>query len=258
MRHPAEDLVLLQVLGDRDLDRAVERQLAVVDLLAGRRPPGARAKSHSSTLRRNRLRVISIFLARPISWSRVSSGISPICVRYIRTGSSIRREISSRSSGVSSPSSSSTGSSTRSSGSSSMSPEATQAGLGLVLVDQLDAQLVERLEQAVDLLGATRLVGQVVVDLVEGQETPALAQVEERLEALVQLFHPEISHRDDGSGRGKSPVVVGTRVIESFDLELDCGVILRRGGRVHLRAVRPSGRRSAPAARGRSRGQGVG
>jgi hypothetical protein len=35
------------------------------------------------------LRVISIFLASEISWSRVSSGISPICVRYIRTGSSI-------------------------------------------------------------------------------------------------------------------------------------------------------------------------
>ena len=31
VRHPLEDLVLLQVLGQRDLDRAVERQLAGVD-----------------------------------------------------------------------------------------------------------------------------------------------------------------------------------------------------------------------------------
>ena len=41
--------------------------------------------------------------------------------------------------------------------------------------------------------GLARLVGQVVVDLVEGQEPPPFAQVEERLEALVQLFHPESS-----------------------------------------------------------------
>ena len=38
---------------------------------------------------RKRLRVISMVLARWISWSRVRSGISPICVRYMRTGSSI-------------------------------------------------------------------------------------------------------------------------------------------------------------------------
>ena len=38
-------------------------------------------------LRRNRLRVTSIFLARPISSSRVSSGISAICERYMRIGS---------------------------------------------------------------------------------------------------------------------------------------------------------------------------
>src|SRR4028119_1976327 len=42
------------------------------------------------TLERKILRVISIFLASPISCSRVSRGISPIWVRYMRTGSSIR------------------------------------------------------------------------------------------------------------------------------------------------------------------------
>ena len=53
------------------------------------------APSHSSTLRRKRLRVTSIFLARAISCSRFSSGMLPICVRYIRTGSSMRRVSSS-------------------------------------------------------------------------------------------------------------------------------------------------------------------
>ena len=66
-----------------------------------------------------------------------------------------------------------------------------QARLGLVLVDQLDALLVERLQEAVELLGADGLVGQEVVDLVEGQEASPLARVEERLEALVQFFHAE-------------------------------------------------------------------
>ena len=36
------------------------------------------------------LHITSIRLARKISSSHVSSGISPICVRYMRTGSSIR------------------------------------------------------------------------------------------------------------------------------------------------------------------------
>ena len=52
------------------------------------------AKSLVRTLRRNCFRVSSMRLARKISWSRVRSGISPICVRYIRTGSSIRRCVS--------------------------------------------------------------------------------------------------------------------------------------------------------------------
>src|SRR4029079_3144939 len=38
-----------------------------------------------------------------------------------------------------------------------------------------------------------RLVGQEVIDLVEGKEPPPLAQVKQRLDALIQLFHPESS-----------------------------------------------------------------
>ncbi len=45
------------------------------------------AKSDSTTCRRIRLRVISICLARKISRSRLSNGIFPIWLRYIRIGS---------------------------------------------------------------------------------------------------------------------------------------------------------------------------
>ena len=38
------------------------------------------------------MRVVSIFLARRISSSRVSRGMVPICVRYMRIGSSMRFE----------------------------------------------------------------------------------------------------------------------------------------------------------------------
>ena len=48
-----------------------------------------RMKSVASIEFRKRVRVFSIFLAAEISSSRVKSGISPICIRYIRTGSSI-------------------------------------------------------------------------------------------------------------------------------------------------------------------------
>ncbi len=48
------------------------------------------------------MRVVSIFLASRISSSRVSSGIEPICERYIRTGSSMRRLLVSARASVSS------------------------------------------------------------------------------------------------------------------------------------------------------------
>ena len=47
----------------------------------------SKAKNDRSKLRRNRLRVSSIFLARRISSSRVSSGMFAICDRYMRIGS---------------------------------------------------------------------------------------------------------------------------------------------------------------------------
>jgi hypothetical protein len=51
--------------------------------------PERTPKPDESRRRRNAARVSSIVRARLISWSRVRSGISPIWVRYMRTGSSI-------------------------------------------------------------------------------------------------------------------------------------------------------------------------
>ena len=202
VRHPAEDLVLLQVLGHRDLDRPVERQLAVVDLLEHVDDQGQRevALEHLAAeplagdldllgqadllvagQERDLAHLGQVHPDRVVDPPRdlvevLGGQLAVVLVdRLVDQLVGLVVEVA----------------------------RGEQARLGLVLVDQLDAHLVERLEQAVDLLGATRLVGQVVVDLVEGQEAAALAQVEERLEALVQLFHPETSlARNDGSGRG--------------------------------------------------------
>ena len=58
--------------------------------------------SHSRQRRRKMMRVVSIFFARRISSGRVSSGIEPICERYIRMGSSTRLETASSAGGSSS------------------------------------------------------------------------------------------------------------------------------------------------------------
>ena len=47
-------------------------------------------KSLASMLCRKRVRVFSMHLAALISCAAISSGISPICIRYIRTGSSMQ------------------------------------------------------------------------------------------------------------------------------------------------------------------------
>src|SRR5262245_56483268 len=76
-----------------------------------------RPKPELSTSLRNCLRVSSILRASEISSSRVSSGISPICVRYMRTGSSIFSVMST----IGAASSASVGSCTSISGDSSIS-----------------------------------------------------------------------------------------------------------------------------------------
>src|SRR4029077_17225372 len=59
------------------------------------------------------------------------------------------------------------------------------AVLSLRLLDQFDALLLQSLEQLVELIGVGGVVGQVLVDLREGQVALALAGLDERLEAVV-------------------------------------------------------------------------
>ena len=192
MRHPAENLLLLQVLGHRHLDGPVERQLALVDLLqdiddqgqgevafedlaaeplAGDLDLLGQADLLVAGQERDLAHLGQVHPDRVVDPPRdlieVFDGQFAVVVVDRLIDEFIGLVI-----GVT---------------------RGEEARLGLVLVDQLDAQLVERLEQAVDLLGTTRLIGQVVVHLIEGQESTTLAQVEERLEALVQLVHPESS-----------------------------------------------------------------
>ena len=140
-----------------------------------------RAPSHSRTLRRKRLRVTSIFLARAISSLRVSSGMLPICVRYMRTGSSMRR-----------PSSSSMKERSRSAPASASAAAAGGRAFAVgdvFLVDQLDALLFEHEDELIELFGVDGVVRQVIVDLGEGQVALFLALVEQGLQALVDLLH---------------------------------------------------------------------
>ena len=133
----------------------------------------------------------------------------------------MRREISSRSSGVSSASSSSSGLLGQVVvGLVIEIARGEQAALRLVLVDQLDAHLVESLEQAVDALGARRLVGQIVVDLVERQESTTFAQIEKRLEALIQLVHPKSSHTHETTDRDAFRSCVSGRWLRVVDIPI--------------------------------------
>jgi hypothetical protein len=190
VRHPAEDLVLLQVLGHRDLHRAVEGQLAAVDLLedvddqaqrvvalqdlapeplAGDLDLLGQADLLVAGQQRDLAHLRQVHADRvvdaPGDLVEVLGGEFAVVLVVAR----LVDEVLGLVVGV--------------------GARGQQARLGLLLVDQLDAHLVEGFEQAVDLLRAAGLVGQIVIDLVECQETTPLAQVEERLEALVQLFH---------------------------------------------------------------------
>ena len=86
---PLHDPLLLGRVGDRDFDRAVEPQLAVADALQGLDRAlqdvvggqHAVADSGSGSARSA--------WPRRFPAARLSSGIWPICIRYMRTGSSV-------------------------------------------------------------------------------------------------------------------------------------------------------------------------
>ncbi len=201
MRHPPEDLVLLEVLGHRHLDGAVERKLALVDLLEDVDDQGQgevalehlaaeplagdldllgqvdllvagqeRDLAHLGQIHPDRVvdapRDLVEILGRQLGFLVLQRLLDQIIVGLVI-------EVA----------------------------RGEEATLRLVLVDQLDAHLVESLEQAVDAFGARRLVRQIVVHLVEGQESATFAQFEERLEALIQLVHPKSSHSHETTDR---------------------------------------------------------
>ena len=193
VRHPPQDLVLFQVLGDRHLDGAVEGELAVVDLLediddqgqgevalehlaaeplAGDLDPLGQVDfllagqegdlAHLGQIHADRVvdpprDLVEVF-GRELGFLVLQRLLGEVVVGLVI-------EVA----------------------------RGEQAAFRLVLVDQLDAHFVERFEQAVDALGARRLVGQIVVDLVERQKAATFAQIEKRFEALVQLVHPKSS-----------------------------------------------------------------
>ena len=61
------------------------------------------------------------------------------------------------------------------------------AFLGFRFLDQLDAMLLQMLEELVEPLGIGGIVGQHFVDLNEGQESLPFTGIDQRLEAFVQL-----------------------------------------------------------------------
>ncbi len=190
VRHPPQDLVLFQVLGDRHLHGAVEGELALVDLLEDIDDQGQRevALQHLATeplagdldplgqvdflvagQERNLAHLGQIHADRVVDAPRdlveiLGGELGFLVLERLLDEVVIGFVI--------------------------QIARGEQAVLRLVLVDQLDAHLVERLEQTVDALRARRLVGQIVVDLVERQKATTFAQVEKRFEALVQLVHP--------------------------------------------------------------------
>src|SRR5208282_1585670 len=209
MRHPPQDLVLLEVFGNRDLDGPIEGEITLVDLLehvdnqgqgevalehlaaellAGALDllgevdllfPGEQGNlAHLGQVHANRIvdpsRDVFEILGRELGFLVLEGLLGQIVVGLVIQ---ITR--------------------------------GQQAGFRLVLVDQLNAHLIERLEQAVDALGARRLVGQKVVDLVEGEKPPPFAQLEQRLDALVQLVHPESSLTHGTTGQDASYFVSG-------------------------------------------------
>ena len=92
----AEDLVLLQLVGHRDLHGAVEGQFALVDP-----PQDLDGRLHHVVARQHLAAELAAgHLDLPgqghFFAAATSSGISPICVRYIRTGSSDQDSSSSR------------------------------------------------------------------------------------------------------------------------------------------------------------------
>ena len=196
------------------------------------------ARLQPITVRRNRLRVTSIFLARAISSSRLKSGISAICERYMRIGSLLHLATSAGGGG---------GSARRRAVSPSASRRpAASSGVRLLgnvvelagrrLVHQIDALLLQGDQQIVELVGIDFLVGQIFVDLVVGQISLCLALGDQFLQILVEKVHLTTPLR---------LLALGVVICDQAAPGLHCGVRRRRCVREHLAMPR----RDRPVAR---------
>ena len=184
VRHPGDDLLLRQPLGQRDLDRAVEGQHAACTLSNAARVFRI-ARLQPITVRRNRFRVTSIFLASEISSSRVNSGISAICERYMRIGSLLHLATSGGG-GAASRRRFALGESRAAAASSCSDCSRRRRTPCRRLVDQVDALFLQGDQQIVQLIGIDFFVGQVLVDFVVGQIALGLALGDQFLQVLVE------------------------------------------------------------------------
>ena len=91
VRHALQDLVLFEVLGERDLDGAVEGQIAGVDALQRFDDVAQGIIAFEDFAAEALAGDLDLLGERRFPRCGSSSGISPIWVRYIRTGSSMRR-----------------------------------------------------------------------------------------------------------------------------------------------------------------------
>ena len=200
--HAAQDLIFLEVLGNRDFHCAVERQLALVNLLehvdnqsqrevalehlaaeffAGDLDPLGQVDFLLAGQERYLTHLGQIHANRVVNPSRNLVEVFRGQLGFVVVGlvDVVFRLVIQVARGQ-------------------------EAAFRLVLVDQLDAHFIERLEQAVDALGARRLIRQIVVDLVKRQESTTLAQIEKRFESLIQLVHPKSSPAQSDRSRPAS------------------------------------------------------
>ena len=144
------------------------------------------------TVRRNRFRVTSIFLASEISSDRANSGISAIWLRYMRIGSLLnfvdfagqRRRIDrpARHFALGQPLGA------------GLAPSSDRLRRVVELrlrrlVHQIDALFLQGNQQIVELVGIDFLVGQVVVDLVIREIALRLPPGDQFLQILIEKVH---------------------------------------------------------------------
>ena len=177
---PLENLVLLQVLGQRHLDRAVEGQVAGVDPFerVDDVTEGPIALQHlAAEALAGDLDLLGQgdFLIAVEQWDfahlrqvhadRIVDAPAVFLVHEaeFQFGRISSSEAAGRAGGL--------------------------ALLGLRFVDQLDALLFEKDQDLIDLLGIGVVIRQMVVDLIVGQEALFLARLEQSFQAVIGLFH---------------------------------------------------------------------